>query len=169
VIALSFAVDYWDELGWKDTFARPAYTARQWDYAKGLGRRNVATPQMVIGGRRDIVGQNRAEIDRSIAAVPRPLAITMVDEAATVPKGPAAKAEVWLVRYDPRVRAVAIKRGENNGKTLPHRNIVTELKRLGEWTGEAKTYGLPAASDAQLRTAVLVQARGGPILAAGVR
>src|SRR5580693_943584 len=56
VLALSFGVTYWDSLGWKDTFASPKFTARQWDYAHGLGHSNVFTPQVVINGRRDGVG-----------------------------------------------------------------------------------------------------------------
>ena len=51
VLALSFAVDYWDRLGWKDTFARPASTARQYAYARAMGRDGVYTPQVVVNGR----------------------------------------------------------------------------------------------------------------------
>jgi hypothetical protein len=50
-------------------------------------------------------------------------------------QAPKAGADVWLVRYDPRVQQVAIQRGENNGKTLPHRDVVRELTRLGGWNG----------------------------------
>jgi hypothetical protein len=63
---------------------------------------------------------------------------------------------------------VAIQRGENNGKTLPHRDVVVELTRLGGWTGAPVGYDTPPAKEPNLRTAVLVQARGGgPILGAG--
>ena len=50
ILALNFAVTYWDQLGWKDTFAKPAYTARQWDYSNAAGRGQVATPQVIING-----------------------------------------------------------------------------------------------------------------------
>jgi len=86
-----------------------------------------------------------------------------VGAAPTPPHG----ADVWLVRYDPRVVQVAIRRGENGGRTLPHRNVVKELIRLGAWNGQAARFNLPASPDPQLRTAVLVQTAGaGPILAA---
>ncbi|HWA64213.1 MAG TPA: DUF1223 domain-containing protein, partial [Caulobacteraceae bacterium] len=76
-------------------------------------------------------------------------------------------ADVWLVRYDPRIVQVPIKRGENGGKTLPHRNVVRELVRIGAWSGAAEQLRLPPASDPALRTAILIQApRGGEILAA---
>jgi hypothetical protein len=82
-------------------------------------------------------------------------------------KAPAKGADVWLVRYDPRTVQVAIRAGENGGKTLPHRNVVKELVRLGAWRGAPTTLKLPPAGDPALRTAVLVQAaRGGAILAA---
>ena len=52
VLALAFEVDYWDRLGWKDTFSRPAWTARQFAYAKAMGHgENVDTPQVVVNGR----------------------------------------------------------------------------------------------------------------------
>src|SRR5437879_1949909 len=57
ILALSFGVTYWDDLGWKDTFAQKKFTERQWDYAKGLRHANVATPQVVVNGRLDVVGQ----------------------------------------------------------------------------------------------------------------
>src|SRR3984957_11190361 len=52
VLALAFEVDYWDRLGWKDTFSRPAWTARQHAYAEGIGHgENVYAPQVVVNGR----------------------------------------------------------------------------------------------------------------------
>src|SRR5437764_4980991 len=56
VLALSFAVTYWDALGWKDTFASPAFTQRQWDYAHHAGRTNVATPQVIGNGGPAVTG-----------------------------------------------------------------------------------------------------------------
>ena len=51
VVALSFHVDYWDNLGWNDPFASRAHTRRQRDYARAFGNRSVYTPQMVFDGR----------------------------------------------------------------------------------------------------------------------
>ncbi len=172
ILALSFSVTYWDQLGWKDTFAKDAYTARQWDYAKNLRHDNVFTPQVVVNGRRDGVGADPAELRGLIAAGDRGVsgpAVAIRPGVVSVAAGaaPAKGADIWLVRYDPRVIEVAIKRGENGGKTLPHRDIVCQLARLGRWTGAPVTLELPPSSDPALRTAVLVQApAGGPILAA---
>jgi hypothetical protein len=68
VLALSFGVTYWDNLGWKDTFASPQFTARQWAYARGLHHDDVATPQMVVQGRVDTVGQTPSEVEPLIRA-----------------------------------------------------------------------------------------------------
>jgi len=169
VLALSYAVTYWDNLGWKDRFATPAYTQRQWDYAKGLRHDNVWTPQVIVNGRADTTGTHDGQIAQLIATTAKPAgpAVTISAGSVTVGKAAAAApADVWLVRYDPRTVAVSIKAGENDGRTLPHRNIVHELTRLGDWNGASSVYKLPPAG-AGLATAVLVQARrGGPILAA---
>jgi hypothetical protein len=174
VLALSFGVTYWDDLGWKDTFASPQFTARQWDYAHGLHHSQVGTPQMVVQGRRDTVGQSVGEVEPLIEAARRQgvtaPAIAVTDQTVTVATGSGLPhADVWLVRYDPRVVQVPIRRGENGGRTLPHRNVVHQLVKLGGWSGQPETFALPQASDPHLRTAVLLQAGpGGPILSAAI-
>jgi len=170
ILALSFGVTYWDELGWKDTFAQKTFTDRQWDYARGLRHDNVGTPQVVVNGRLDVVGQSVPEIEgalrRAALAAGGPqvtLAAGRAEIAGAAPKRPA---DVWLVRYDPNIVQVPVRRGENSGKTLPHKNVVRELTRLGGWAGGPARYAIPAGP-AGLKTAVLLQAGpGGPILAA---
>ena len=170
ILALSFGVTYWDNLGWKDTFAQKKFTDRQRDYAHGLGHGNVGTPQVVVNGRLDTVGQSVAEIDQTLRqarlGADGPAVTLQPTRVAIAGAGPAKAAQVWLVRYDPNVVQVPVKRGENTGKTLPIKNVVRELTRLGDWKGGAMSYAVPAAP-AGLKTAVLVQAGpGGPILAA---
>jgi len=173
VIALNFAVTYWDGQGWKDTFAQPAFTARQWGYAHGFGRGSVFTPEVVVNGRHDGVGVAPLEFARLVGAGagdPAGPAITLSVDKVTLGAGakPAATADVWLVRYDPHILQVPIRGGENGGRTLPHKDIVRELVRIGAWTGAAEALSLPVATRPDLVTVVLVQAPGGgPILAAG--
>jgi len=171
VLALSFQVTYWDQLGWKDTFASPAYTKRQYDYANGLRHDGVWTPQVVINGRRDVVGIKRGELDQALAAAQRGTggpSVVVTPGHVSVTGSPAHRAaEVWLARYDPRVIQIAIARGENGGRTLPHRNVVRELVLLGVWRGPSGAFNLPPAKIPGLREAILVQdGTGGPILAA---
>ena len=83
---------------------------------------------------------------------------------------PEGGADVWLARYDPRVIEVAVKRGENAGKTLPHKNVVREMILLGHWRGEAASFPLPIGEDPALAEAAIVQTAGaGPVLAAARR
>lgn len=171
ILALSFGVTYWDRLGWKDSFARPEYTARQWEYARAAGRGSVATPQVVInGGKTTVVGANPAQLNAALRAAGSPRGGPAIEAATATVRlgaGTGGPATVWLVRYDPGERQVAINAGENGGRTLPHRNVVRQLVKLGDWSGKARGYPLPAASEARLWTAVLVQrGSGGPITAA---
>ena len=170
LLVLSFGVTYWDQLGWKDTFASPRYTERQWDYARALHHTEVWTPQVVVNGRADVVGVQRDELEALIRREDRGAAgpaITAEGDHVSVGPGAARRAaEVLLVRYDPNVEQVAIQRGENGGRTLPHKNVVRDLVRLGEWSGAAMSYRLPP-SPAGLKAALLVQdGPGGAILAA---
>lgn len=170
LLTLSFGVTYWDQLGWKDTFAHPAYTNRQRAYARALGRDAPFTPQIVVDGRVDGVGSRKGEIEGLLRKAGRRFGPAVTLDRSQVLIGPGAAsggaADVWLVRYDPRTVQVPVRRGENGGKTLPHRNVVKALERLGAWSGEPVRFAV-ATAPVGLRTAVLVQARdGGRILAA---
>ncbi len=170
VLALTFAVSYWDQLGWKDTFAAPEFTDRQYTYSRaGLGR--VATPQTIINGRLSTNGGNRAALIDTIRKANRGAsgpALTVKGNQLAVGAGKADKpATLWLVRYDPRTLSVPIKAGENGGRTLAHRNVVRSIVKVGSWTGAATNVTIPAATNPAWRSAVLVQkGTGGPILAA---
>ncbi|MEI6417635.1 MAG: DUF1223 domain-containing protein [Sphingomonadales bacterium] len=168
LLALSFGVTYWDQLGWKDSFASPQYTQRQWDYAHAQGRQQVWTPQVYLNGRKTVVGRDPREFAAAIAGA-APLAdVPLTVAAGSISVGAGrGSGDVWLVRYDPATENVPVKAGENNGRTLPHRNIVKQLVKLGHWQGQPVQFRLPAAPVAGLVTAALVQAgSGGPILAA---
>ncbi len=161
VIALSFAVTYWDYLGWKDGFARPEFTERQRAYARSLGAANVYTPQMVVNGRSDLVGGQRQEVDAALAKAPL-LPGTQVMRTAGGVSAIAPGAELWLLGYDPASRLVAVGAGENSGRKLPHRNIVTSVQKLGPADGRVKA--LPPAAKGQSRVVLLQKAGTGPIL-----
>ncbi len=170
ILALSFAVTYWDGLGWKDIFAKPQYTDRQWAYARAFGNAQVWTPQVVVNGRATVVGSKLAPLQALIAGHDRGAAgpaLSIADGKVAVSGTTARPADIWLVRYDPRSVEVAIKAGENGGRTLPHRNIVRELVKIGRWTGGTASFAVPAARIPGLATATFVQAgAGGPIVAA---
>ncbi len=169
VIALSFSVTYWDALGWRDRFAQPSFTERQRRYAL-VGRRALATPQVLVNGRIAITGSDAVEMTRAIRtaepADPGPIVRQTGSLLAIgADRRTARAATVWLVDYDPRTLLVPIAAGENRGRTLPHRNVVRNLRAIGRWDGHAVTIALPPATG--WRRVVLVQASdGGSIVAA---
>jgi hypothetical protein len=170
VLALSFAVTYWDYLGWKDTFGREEFTDRQAKYEPALGQEGPFTPQMVVNGRVSAVGNDLGEMQQLIADA-EPLAgpsISLRGTHAEIGSSDASGgvADVWLVRYDPDVVRVPVNRGENTGVTLAHTHVVHALTRLGKWHGKAETFDFSAAKG-KLHTAILVQGEnGGSIIAA---
>src|SRR5271166_2788115 len=171
VLALAFAVDYWDRLGWKDTFSKHAWTERQYAYARALARDGVYTPQVVVNGRVEgdalEPGALAGLMSRGDRGAGGPN-VGFSGGAVTVGAGdaPAGGADVWLARYIPRTVEVAIPRGENAGHTLPYKDVVREMVLLGHWRGEAATFSLPGG-DAGLAEAAIVQGAGcGPVIAA---
>ena len=173
MLALAFEVDYWDRLGWKDTFSKAAWTARQYAYARAMGRDGVYTPQVVVNGRVEGDGLEPGGLAELMSRGDRGAggpSVGFSGGAVTVGAGPAPSggADVWLARYIPRIVDVAIPRGENAGRTLPYKDVVREMVLIGHWHGEAASFPLPAGGEAGLAEAAIVQASGeGPILAAG--
>ena len=168
-LVLSWQVTYWDHLGWKDKFADPAYTARQWSYARKLGHNQVWTPQVVVNGRGDVVGSDPRELSGALRKFQRGSGGPVIALSAKDVRieGAGAGASVELVRYDPKILQVPILAGENGGATLPHRNVVKEYAMLGQWRGGKQVFALPAARHPGLKTAILVkQGEGGAIQAA---
>lgn len=170
ILTLSFAVTYWDYLGWKDSFGREEFTDRQVIYESALGKQGPFTPQMVINGKSTTVGNNLQEVEQMVARTEELIGPSIelsktgvtIDEMASM----SGKADIWLVRYDPNLVEVPIGRGENEGETLPHIHVVHSLERLAEWDGTAISLSLHASA-AGLKTAILVQRQhGGPILSA---
>ncbi len=171
ILALSFAVTYWDRLGWKDVFAHPAFTARQWEYSKAGGRDNVSTPQMIVNGRGVLVGSRKEQAHAFIKRFDRGTSGPVVAARGGrvgIGNGRASRpANVWLIRYDPRTHNVPIRAGENGGRTLPHKNVVREIYLLGKWRGDAASFAIPRTRNNSYRSAVLVQdGPGGGITAA---
>ncbi len=187
MVALSYHVDYWDYLGWKDSLARPENTQRQRDYARMFAARSVYTPQAVINGRAHVNGSSRAKIDATLdkfsggsGGLSVPVTVTRSGETLSISTGDAAAhgpktANVLLVFYDQQ-SPVEIVRGENAGKTVTYVNPVTGFHSAGMWNGKAKTYELPIAEVDKKGTggcAVLLQVTGddglpGPIIGAAL-
>ncbi|HET7716143.1 MAG TPA: DUF1223 domain-containing protein [Bauldia sp.] len=181
IVALSFPVDYWDYLGWKDTLASHENTARQKAYAEARGDRQVYTPQIVVNGSTHVVGSNRQQIESALkASAPLPVPVTMeagtdstmVTVGATQDPG-RHKGTIWLALYDDPV-TVPIERGENSGKSVTYYNVVRKLRPIAMWKGKEMTIELPKSELDQAkvsRCAVILQTEHdnglpGPILGA---
>ncbi len=173
VLALTFHVDYWDDLGWRDRFALPSAVQRQRAYAKNLGLSSVYTPQAIVDGHEDFVGSDRASIGKALAHPRSGAAIELSLREGELRIGLAAQqgvsdSEVLLVAYQ-RTAVSPIARGENAGRTLREYNVVREFRSLGRWQGLKQEYRWrlsllpPEATDA----AVVVQGVGqAPIIGA---
>lgn len=175
VIALTYPVDVWDYLGWRDTFARPEFTARQRAYSRQLEGRSLFTPQLIFNGARgeagarpdrirDVIHELRAEHEAHAPALtvnesPRGMRVSVGRGAHQ-----SAPADVWVASYDPGPVWADINGGENAGLRVPHYNLVRRIARLGEWSGAPVSFNRTACRPA---CAVIVQAHnGGPVLAA---
>lgn len=163
VLALSFHVDYWDDLGWKDPFSLGVSTARQNVYSSTRGGASVYTPQVVIDGEDDFVGTDRRRIGQSLG-VPRsgvPVGISLQEGDVVIDLGARANivpSEVLMILYV-RKATTSVGRGENAGRKLEEFNIVRGVRDLGQWKGDAVRYRAQRSSLPRDATdvAVLVQ------------
>ena len=180
VIALSFNVDYWDYLGWKDTLGKAAYSKRQRAYARARGDGKVYTPQVVANGLDHAVGSIKPQVDRALNKSADRLSGYRVgmelqnDQSNFVIKvaagtKPSKPATIYIAAVDPAV-TVKIKGGENHGRKITYHNVVRSMMPVGMWTGEATTIRLrrqDVLAAGGKKCAVLLQAaNAGPILAA---
>jgi hypothetical protein len=184
IIALSFSVDYWDYLGWKDTLANPKFSERQRAYAQARGDGEIYTPQVVVNGVSHVNGGEENLISRAIEKTSKPLASVyvpirltkdndkLVIEAGAAPSGTVAKdATLWLAVIAKSVE-VPIRRGENKDKTITYYNVVRELTPIGMWNGKSMTVRLERDTfmrpDTEKCAVLLQQGRAGPIVGAAL-
>jgi hypothetical protein len=185
VIALSFPVDIWDYIGWKDTLAKPEFTARQKHYAQSRGDHQVYTPQIVVDGAVHGVGSDKQQLTSLVEStsvtrhnVGAAMKISENDGMVVVDLGASSTdighgAGVWLLRVS-RAKSVSIGRGENRGRQLTYANVVRSMVRMGQWMGAPSRFEIPlpeARTDDADGYVVIVQKSWGdvlgPILAAG--
>jgi hypothetical protein len=145
VVALGFHVDYWNSLGWADPFSSADHSARQALANEALGRDGVFTPQVLVNGRRSLVGSDgealRRALGRERERSPASVALSArasgdrlelsvaVDGPTAVAAGEAA--EVWVAVTEAGL-STEVRRGENAGRTLRHAPVVRRLLRLGQ-------------------------------------
>ncbi|WP_027059373.1 DUF1223 domain-containing protein [Mesorhizobium loti] len=182
IVALSYHVDYWDYLGWKDTLSRKENTERQYDYMRAFGSRSVYTPQAVLNGRVHVNGANRGEVDGALARMAKggegirvPIKVSRTSDRVIIDAGDAGSgpsdAHVVIVYFE-QPQTVKIAQGENSGRKMTYWNAVTGIQTAGMWHGKAQRYELPMSEiNKKGGCAVLLQSVGkdgmpGPILGA---
>jgi hypothetical protein len=148
VIAIGLHVDYFDHLGWKDSFGSRSYTARQQEYSAIFGADSVFTPQIVVDGEEAVVGTEGDQVRRAIAAAGRrshlPLRVAAREVSGRLrvtidlPAAPADSEKIQVVAAitEDGLSSV-VKRGENSGRTLHHVAVARHLQRLDALTGDA--------------------------------
>jgi hypothetical protein len=170
VVALEWHVDYWNRLNygaagrWTDPFSSPAYTQRQYAYARALGGgTRVYTPQIIIDGARDMVGNNRSVVMRSVDDATSQAGALVVHVQAqsdgvlvrlqgSVP----ADAQLSLVHFLSR-RATKVTGGENHDQALVNHNIVQSVTPLEGWQSSGTLLVPNAALVTGQGCAVIVQ------------
>jgi hypothetical protein len=161
VLALSFHVNYWNHLGWRDPFATPETTARQYRLKEALGGKYVYTPQVVLNGKdhRDWNGQTARELTPLPAAAAPGLRLSrqgnQVTAQVAASAAPAMLAGYWAVLQDGLVSKVT--RGENAGENLKHDHVVSLYQPVEPWpAGQAHTTHLTLPAGGNPRVAFVV-------------
>ena len=182
IIVLEEHVDYWEKGGWHDRFSSSQYTDRQTQYAPRLKFNEVYTPQMIVDGSTQFVGNDAPSAINAVeAAAGKPkialaLANPVVDGhrvassvSAPASDTPLPKADLYAVLIDPS-ETTQVQAGENKGRHLDHVGVVRSMKRIGKLQDLGKgplAFNLTAPSDMQpgnLRVVVFAQSSDlGPI------
>lgn len=146
VIGLGEHVDYWDHQGWKDPFSDHAFTGRQSAYAAAGGLTDIYTPQVIVDGVDEAVGNDRgavvAAIRRAASRPKRSIALAWSSGTSGVsiamdPSPETANSTVFLAITEDALRT-SVKRGENAGRTLDHTAVARRLIQVGKTDKEGK-------------------------------
>jgi hypothetical protein len=171
IIVLGEHVDYWDNLGWHDRFSSHEYTDRQTEYCARLNVEGPYTPQMIVDGTDQFVGNDAAHARRAIqhatqtSKVKLTLSQPVVDGrkvSATVSAPASAtsapRADLYAALVDP-TDTTEVRGGENGGRRLQHVGVVRNLQRVGSLKDLSKgpvTFSINAPSDAKPNSMRLV-------------
>ncbi len=178
LLLLSYDVTYWNpSSGWEDTFGSTQWDSRQRQYVTKWGRKGIFTPQIIVDGASDGIGATKDDVNEIIMkAMELRNGMTWVvgidrmgNElrlASDIPEADMVY-DILVVSYDPNLQIVKPGKGPNKGTKIPHRNIVKDLTKIGEWNGGISMVALPIVkNDAYERVAMVQGGMGGPIIAA---
>jgi hypothetical protein len=172
VIPLGFHVDYWNSLGWKDRFSSAEFTQRQEQYTHALKVDGPYTPEMVVDGEVEFVGNDAGRAQSTIRQQASQLETAQVkiapagaDQLTIQVKGPTGpsngNALVMLAITEDNL-STQVGAGENGGRTLHHAAVVRELREIGMLHGGGMETTVPLKLEKDwkrndLRAVVFVQ------------
>ncbi|HEY1960084.1 MAG TPA: DUF1223 domain-containing protein [Polyangiaceae bacterium] len=166
VIALEMHVDYWNQLGWRDPFSQPTFTARQRMHAYFMGTRSVYTPEMVVDGRDELVGSNaagaRAAIARAAHAPHVAVKLARSGDSIAIDVGPAPASEAVchaMLATTERGLSTRVTAGENSGETLEHGPIVRTLRYVADLDAAGLHTSVQEPAKPGTRVVVFVESR----------
>ncbi|QHS59034.1 DUF1223 domain-containing protein [Chitinophaga agri] len=139
IYILAYHVDYWDRLGWKDTFSDHAYSDRQGTYASWMSLSSVYTPQLIINGDTECIGSDESSVIGGIAAAlnKTPAAVLTLQSVKDGNHLRISHQETNLKKNTNLVLTLVqkhgesnVRAGENSGRKLSHVQIVRVLKEI---------------------------------------
>lgn len=179
-ITLTWHVEHWDFMGWRDTYAKPEFSKRQYDYNEGFGRKGVYTPQVVINGREQMVGSNKLEIytaiKNALVGNETPVNVRFRRTGNSVSaiiggRKPATRTDIFLVWVKLK-DTIKIKSGTNIGKTLDYMNIVRSSQSIGTLSDQSQTINIdlndPNRGDSDALAILVQESDVGRIIGAGL-
>jgi hypothetical protein len=138
VYFLGYHVDYWNYIGWKDKFSKADYTERQKQYAAAFKLRSIYTPQVIVNGKRELVGSDQARLRQAITEELKINSLVKIKLSAELDKDGVSVLYTTSVS-DKNMLTIAlvqlhaetpVKRGENSGRRLRHINVVREIENI---------------------------------------
>jgi hypothetical protein len=181
LIVLGEHVDYWNNLGWKDRFSSSLFTERQNKYVNWLHLQSAYTPEMVIDGRVEVLGNDAHAVAKTIASeAARPKSATVAlswesqNKIHIAVQAPAQSSDNIALAMTEDDLTTSVGGGENKGRTLRHTAVVRQLKSVGKTSqgNFAATVDVPAQAEWNLqksKVVVFVQdTHSGEILGAAV-
>ena len=128
-------VDYWNGLGWSDRFSSSVFSERQSDFVRRLHLSSAYTPQMVINGRQELVGNDEAALRQALvrenAASPAIVSINLNGDSADIQVQNAPVGATAYLAITETALMTQVGRGENKGRQLQHAGVVRRLQKLG--------------------------------------
>ncbi len=134
VYALSFHVDYWNHLGWRDPYSKKEFSDRQRRYGRVFGGESIYTPQMIVSGSEEFVGSHSERAERGIKTALACTAQTGITlRVNSTNKGKlhcaytvtgAWQGAVLNIALVQDMQPISISGGENTGRKLAHTNVV---------------------------------------------